>query len=96
MGTLLALLGAVAKPLAEWFQTTGAALLEKLFIYRKGMKDQQRKDTIKRLEREGREVSDAAERIEEARRDDMQKDADGRKPGDGTIRVRRPGDDIRW
>ena len=96
MGTVLALLGAIAKPLAEWFQTTGAALLEKLFIYRKGMKDQQRKDTIKRLEREGREVSDAAERIEEARRDDLQKDADGREPGASTIRVRRPGDDIRW
>ena len=96
MGTLLALLGAVAKPLVEWFQTTGYALLEKLLIYRKGAKDQRVKDELARLEREARDVTRASERIEEKRREEMDDEAAGRRPGADTIRVRKPGSGIRW
>jgi hypothetical protein len=96
MTALLALLGAIAKPLVEWFQTSGYALLEKLLIYRKGAKDQRMKDDVARLEREAGEVTRAAERIEEKRREELDAEAAGRKPGDGTIRVRKPGSDIKW
>ena len=96
MPPIVALLAAIAKPLVEWFQTTGFAMLEKLLIYRKGASDQRRKDDVARLEREGRDVSRAAERIEEERSDALEQDAAGRKPGADTIRVRRSGDDLKW
>ena len=95
MPPIVAILAGLLKPLMEWFQTEGKVLLEKLLIYRKGMKDQQRKDDIARLEREGKEVSRATERIEEGRREAMERDASSR-PDSDSIRVRRPSDEIKW
>ena len=96
MPPFLAVLGPLIQAAVSWFQTTGFALIEKLLIYRKGAKDQRVKDDVARLEREGHEVSRAAERIGEERTDALEQDAAGRKPGADTIRVRRPGDDLKW